>query len=75
MRDNITCGNIDSRMAKKWFPFIGALFLFIWFTNLIGYIPLPTNTEHPFDAVRRRDPDVRALRRDRQPVDPARCWR
>jgi F-type H+-transporting ATPase subunit a len=31
-------------MARKWFPFIGALFLFIWFNNLIGYIPLPTNT-------------------------------
>ncbi len=35
-------------MARKWFPFIGTLFLFIWFSNLIGYIPLPTNTEHPF---------------------------
>ena len=46
MRDNITYGNIDSSMAKKWFPFIGTLFLFIWFSNLIGYIPLPTNTEH-----------------------------
>jgi F-type H+-transporting ATPase subunit a len=46
MRDNITKGNMDSRMAAKWFPFIGALFLFIWFNNLIGYIPLPTNTEH-----------------------------
>jgi F-type H+-transporting ATPase subunit a len=45
MRDNITKGNMDSRMAAKWFPFIGALFLFIWFNNLIGYIPLPTNTE------------------------------
>jgi F-type H+-transporting ATPase subunit a len=46
MRDNITYGNLDDRMARKWFPFIGALFLFIWFNNLIGYIPLPTNTEH-----------------------------
>ncbi|MBA3327754.1 MAG: F0F1 ATP synthase subunit A [Solirubrobacterales bacterium] len=46
MRDNITRGNLDDRMARKWFPFIGALFLFIWFSNLIGYIPLPTNTEH-----------------------------
>jgi F-type H+-transporting ATPase subunit a len=46
MRDNITRGNMDDRMAAKWFPFIGALFLFIWFNNLIGYIPLPTNTEH-----------------------------
>jgi F-type H+-transporting ATPase subunit a len=46
MRDNITRGNMDDRMSAKWFPFIGALFLFIWYSNLIGYIPLPTNTEH-----------------------------
>ena len=45
MRDNITRGNMDDAMARKWFPFIGALFLFIWFSNLIGYIPLPTNSE------------------------------
>ena len=49
MRDNITRGNMDSRMAAKWFPFIGALFLFIWFSNLIGYIPLPTNTHEKFE--------------------------
>jgi F-type H+-transporting ATPase subunit a len=47
MRDNITRGNMDDAMARKWFPFLGALFLFIWYSNLIGYIPLPTNTEHP----------------------------
>jgi F-type H+-transporting ATPase subunit a len=46
MRENIAGGNMDERMAAKWFPFIGALFLFILFSNLIGYIPLPTNTEH-----------------------------
>jgi F-type H+-transporting ATPase subunit a len=44
MRDNITRGNMDDKMAAKWFPFIATLFLFIWFNNLIGYIPLPTNT-------------------------------
>jgi F-type H+-transporting ATPase subunit a len=49
MRDNITYGNLDDRMARKWFPFIGALFLFIWFNNLIGYIPLPTNTHETFE--------------------------
>jgi F-type H+-transporting ATPase subunit a len=49
MRDNITRGNLDDRMARKWFPFIGALFLFIWFNNLIGYIPLPTNTHEKWD--------------------------
>jgi F-type H+-transporting ATPase subunit a len=45
MRDNITRGNMDDRMAAKWFPFIGAIFLFIWFSNLIGFIPLPVNSE------------------------------
>jgi F-type H+-transporting ATPase subunit a len=46
MRENITGGNLDEKMAKRWFPFIGTLFLFIMFSNLVGYIPLPTNTEH-----------------------------
>ena len=51
MRDQITRGNMDDRMARKWFPFIGTLFLFIWFSNLIGYIPLPTNTEHKIEVL------------------------
>jgi F-type H+-transporting ATPase subunit a len=46
MHDNITGSAMDRKMAAKWFPFIGALFLFIMFSNLVGYIPLPTNTEH-----------------------------
>jgi F-type H+-transporting ATPase subunit a len=49
MRDNITRGNMDNKMAAKWFPFIGAAFLFIWFSNMLGYLPLPTNTEHKVD--------------------------
>jgi len=48
MRDNITRGNMDDRMSAKWFPFIGTLFLFIWYSNLLGYIPLPTNSEETF---------------------------
>jgi F-type H+-transporting ATPase subunit a len=46
MHENITGSAMDEQMAAKWFPFIGALFLFILFSNLLGYIPLPTNTEH-----------------------------
>jgi F-type H+-transporting ATPase subunit a len=42
---NITRGNMPPGYAAKWFPFIATLFFFIWFSNLIGYIPLPTNTE------------------------------
>jgi F-type H+-transporting ATPase subunit a len=45
MQNNITRGNMNDRMAAKYFPFIGALFLFIWFNNLIGFIPLPTAHE------------------------------
>jgi F-type H+-transporting ATPase subunit a len=46
MRDNITRGNMDDKLAAKYFPFLGTLFLFIWFSNLIGFIPLPTGHEH-----------------------------
>jgi F-type H+-transporting ATPase subunit a len=49
MRDQITGGNMDRGMALKWFPFIATLFLFIWFSNMLGYLPLPTNTEHKVD--------------------------
>jgi len=45
MRDRIIRDNMDDAMAAKWFGFIGALFLFIWISNVIGYLPLPTNTE------------------------------
>jgi F-type H+-transporting ATPase subunit a len=46
---NITRGNMDEEMARKWFPFIGTLFLWILFSNLLGYIPLPTNTLEKFN--------------------------
>ncbi len=51
MRENITAGNLDEKMSRRWFPFIGTLFLFIFFSNIIGYIPLPTNTEHTIDVL------------------------
>ncbi|MGI8845253.1 MAG: F0F1 ATP synthase subunit A [Thermoleophilaceae bacterium] len=40
----------DRKLATKWFPFIATLFFFILVSNLIGYIPLPTNTEHTFSV-------------------------
>ena len=48
MRDNITRGNMPDSMAAKWFPFMGTLFLFIWYCNLVGYLPLPTNSGEKF---------------------------
>jgi F-type H+-transporting ATPase subunit a len=47
---NITRGNMDEEMARKWFPFIGTLFLWILFSNLLGYLPLPTNSLEKFDV-------------------------
>ncbi len=49
MRDQIAGGNLDRDMARKWFPFIATLFLFIWFNNLLGYIPLPVNDHEKLD--------------------------
>jgi F-type H+-transporting ATPase subunit a len=50
-RNNITGGNLDPSMAARWFPFLAALFFFIWFSNMIGFLPLPTNTEHKVDVL------------------------
>jgi len=50
IRQQITRDNLDEGMAVKWFPFLATLFFFILFSNVIGLIPLPTNTEHPIDV-------------------------
>ncbi|HEX2084754.1 MAG TPA: F0F1 ATP synthase subunit A, partial [Solirubrobacteraceae bacterium] len=47
MRDQIAGGNLDRDMARRWFPFVASLFLFIWFNNLLGYVPLPVNDHEP----------------------------
>jgi F-type H+-transporting ATPase subunit a len=49
-RNNITGGNIpDKDLARRWFPMLAGLFFFIWFSNMIGFLPLPINTEHTID--------------------------
>ena len=45
-KNTITGGSLHGELARKWFPFIGALFFWIWFSNMLGFLPLPTNTEH-----------------------------
>ena len=45
----ITNDNLDKQRAIRWFPWLATSFFFILFSNLIGLIPLPTNTEHPID--------------------------
>jgi F-type H+-transporting ATPase subunit a len=50
-KNNITGGSLEGKLASRWFPFLAALFFFIWFSNMIGFLPLPTNTEHPVDIL------------------------
>jgi F-type H+-transporting ATPase subunit a len=51
-KTNITGSNIpDKTLARRWFPFIATLFFFIWFSNMIGFLPLPINTEHKIDVL------------------------
>jgi F-type H+-transporting ATPase subunit a len=45
-KNTITGGNLEPKTAARWFPFLAALFFWIWFSNMLGFLPLPTNTEH-----------------------------
>jgi F-type H+-transporting ATPase subunit a len=45
----IARGNMPSETAAKYFPFVATLFFFIWFSNMLGYIPLPTNSQETID--------------------------
>jgi F-type H+-transporting ATPase subunit a len=46
---NIAGSNMEARMARRWFPFVATLFFFIWFSNMLGYLPLPTNDHGKID--------------------------
>ena len=47
--NQIVRSSMGGELAAKWFPFIATVFFFIWFSNLIGYLPLPTNSEATVD--------------------------
>ena len=49
MKNKLVKDNMDDDMARKWFPLVCTLFVFIWFSNMLGYLPLPVNTEHTFN--------------------------
>jgi F-type H+-transporting ATPase subunit a len=49
-KDTIVGTSLEKSMAKRWFPFIATVFFWIWFSNMIGFLPLPTNTEHTFNV-------------------------
>ncbi len=48
LMSKLTRENMDESQTKRWFPFIFTLFVFILISNLIGYIPLPVDSENTF---------------------------
>jgi F-type H+-transporting ATPase subunit a len=45
----IAKGNMPSETAAKYFPLVATLFFFIWFSNMLGYVPLPVNDHETID--------------------------
>jgi F-type H+-transporting ATPase subunit a len=50
-RNNIVGTSLEGELAIKWFPFVATLFFFIWFSNVIGYLPLPTNSQETINIL------------------------
>jgi F-type H+-transporting ATPase subunit a len=43
--------SLPDRLFPIWFPYLATLFVFIWVSNLISYIPLPFDTEHKWHGI------------------------
>jgi F-type H+-transporting ATPase subunit a len=45
VQEQIAESSIPSKALHLWFPYVAALFLFIWVLNIVGFIPLPLSDE------------------------------
>ena len=41
--------NMDRDLTRKYFPLVATLFVFILVTNMLGYIPLPVDSQEKFN--------------------------
>jgi F-type H+-transporting ATPase subunit a len=48
LMSQVTRENMDEKLTKRWFPFVFTLFIFILVSNLLGYIPLPVDSQNTF---------------------------
>lgn len=46
VQGQIAEGNLPSKAIHRWFPYVAAMFLYIWVLNLVGFVPLPISDEH-----------------------------
>jgi F-type H+-transporting ATPase subunit a len=45
IQGQIAESSLPTKAIGRWFPYVAALFLFIWTLNIIGFIPLPISSE------------------------------
>jgi F-type H+-transporting ATPase subunit a len=45
VQTQIAEGNLPAKAIGRWFPYVAALFLFIWVLNIVGFIPLPISND------------------------------
>jgi len=48
LMQQVTRENMDDKLTRRWFPLVFTLFVFILVSNLIGYIPLPVDSQNEF---------------------------
>src|SRR4051794_29890361 len=46
-KNTITGRSLHGELARKWLPFTSALFFWIWFPNMLAFLPPPSPTEPP----------------------------
>jgi F-type H+-transporting ATPase subunit a len=46
VQTQIAESSLPHKAIGRWFPYVASLFLFIWITNLVSFIPLPISDEH-----------------------------
>ena len=45
VQEQIAESSIPSKALHIWFPYVAALFLFIWVLNIVGFVPLPISND------------------------------
>ena len=45
IQSQIAESSLPSKGIGTWFPYVAALFLFIWVLNLVGFVPLPISND------------------------------
>jgi F-type H+-transporting ATPase subunit a len=45
IQSQIAESSLPAKGIGRWFPYVATLFLFVWFLNIIGFIPLPISND------------------------------